>query len=49
VSGRLILFGGYGAGATMLNDTYAFDPVQDSWTVLNPVNALRPGTRAYGV
>ena len=43
-SGQLILFGGYN-GSTYFNDTWAFDPVNNTWINLNPANppSLRLG------
>jgi N-acetylneuraminic acid mutarotase len=37
VTGRFILFGGYVSGGTIVNDTYAYDPVQNSWSALNSI------------
>jgi N-acetylneuraminic acid mutarotase len=48
--GKVILFGGT-AGLTDLNDTWAYDPVANTWTILNPAGDVPPargcGTMVY--
>ena len=39
-SGRLIVFGGRGAGASRLDDTWAYDPRTNKWMDLHPPGAL---------
>jgi hypothetical protein len=44
VSGKVILFGGQGNG--YLDDIWAFDPVANTWTELNP-SGKRPSARVW--
>jgi N-acetylneuraminic acid mutarotase len=41
-SGRLIMFGGRSGESQFLNDTWAYDPVANTWTELAPTGLLPP-------
>ena len=44
-TGKVILFGGYD-GASVFGDTWAYDPVTNTWTGLEPVGSLPPARQA---
>ena len=44
-SGRVILFGGMDSGGIFLNDTWAYEPIANTWADLEPSGSL-PATRA---
>ena len=40
---RLVIWGGYGGGATVVNSGGSYDPASDTWTTKAPMpTALRP-------
>ena len=44
-SGRLIMFGGLDSAGTVLDDAWAYDPVANTWTELEP-SGTQPVARA---
>jgi len=46
VNRRIIVFGGYGTGATILDDTWAYSPATNAWTELN--TSAMPPARYHG-
>lgn len=44
-SGTVVLFGGLGGGGTCLDDTWAYDPVANTWTELYPAGE-KPSARS---
>ena len=45
---RLILFGGW-SGVTAFNDTWAYDPVKNTWTDLHPAGDLPPARDSHAL
>jgi N-acetylneuraminic acid mutarotase len=46
-TGNLWLFGGFGVGSTMFNDTWKYSPTSSEWTWINGYNFTN-GSGAYG-
>jgi N-acetylneuraminic acid mutarotase len=42
VSGKVILFGGFGGAPNFLSDTWAYDPTVNTWTELHPAGSAPP-------
>ncbi|GAA4261925.1 hypothetical protein GCM10022255_096600 [Dactylosporangium darangshiense] len=48
-NGRVILFGGKGAGSRYFNDTWTYTPATSTWTELTPAGTLPPGRFGHGL
>ncbi len=48
-SGRVIMFGGFDDFGVRLNDTWAYDPVANTWTDLSPQGTLPPARSAQAM
>ncbi len=48
-SRRLMLFGGSGAGGSVLNETWAYDPDGNSWAEVEPPSPVPPGRVAHAM
>jgi hypothetical protein len=48
-SGKVILFGGMGADFACLNDTWAYDPVANTWTAVTPIGEIPAARNAHAM